>query len=211
MQLSIQILISQGRILSIRYEGVGFRSVYTDVYGLLPAVKRGVYTRRTPNRCARPVGCKPRQRRMLTGRPGPFHSSELRSFCASVPLDSYRCAFCPQPLRFATEQRATAFLANKRRPVSEPVENARSRITGERAPLFAAFLMSLLSIGRLLRHEHAIPIAEKTVTHPDGMAVCSQNVLPAGKGAHQHQQARLGQVKVGQQRVHHSGSETPAK
>ena len=51
---------------------------------------------------------------------------------------------------------------------------------------------------RNLKKQHAVAIAEKTVTLTHSMLISSQHPLPPGEGAHQHQQRRLWKVKVGQ-------------
>src|SRR5579859_1702322 len=48
--------------------------------------------------------------------------------------------------------------------------------------------------------EHAIPVAEKAKAFRDRIAISTQNALASGEGADQHEQARLRQVKIGQQR-----------
>src|SRR5258708_38843197 len=47
--------------------------------------------------------------------------------------------------------------------------------------------------------KHAVAIAEKTVSALNRMVISSQYALSACKCAHQHQQARLRQVKIRQQ------------
>ena len=51
------------------------------------------------------------------------------------------------------------------------------------------------------RDEHAVAVAEEAVFLLDGMAVGGENLLAPGEGADQHQQARLRQMKVGEQRA----------
>src|ERR1700689_540516 len=51
------------------------------------------------------------------------------------------------------------------------------------------------------REKHAVAIAEKAVSFLDRVAISGQHPLAAGKGAHQHQQARLRQMKVSEQAV----------
>jgi hypothetical protein len=54
---------------------------------------------------------------------------------------------------------------------------------------------------RRVSDEHAIAVAEEAVLLLDGMAVGGEHLFAAGEGADQHQQARFGQVEVGEQRA----------
>ena len=47
--------------------------------------------------------------------------------------------------------------------------------------------------------EHAVAVGEEAITRFDRMTIGGERLIFPGKGTHQHQQRRLGQVKVGQQ------------
>ncbi len=57
---------------------------------------------------------------------------------------------------------------------------------------------------RDLLHIHAIPVGIKPVSLGDGMFVSLQNSLLPSQRANQHQQCRLRQMEIGQQRPHRS-------
>ena len=57
-------------------------------------------------------------------------------------------------------------------------------------------------------NKHTIPVAEEAVVLLDGVAIGGENRLAPGEGADQHQQARLGQVEVGEQGVDEAELET---
>src|ERR1700722_5120496 len=52
-------------------------------------------------------------------------------------------------------------------------------------------------------HEHAVAVGEETIPGFDRMTISGESVFSARKRAHQHQQGRLRQVKVGEQRLDH--------
>ena len=66
---------------------------------------------------------------------------------------------------------------------------------GTRAPECRAALRS--------GDEHAVPVGEEAITRFDRVTIGGQCLIFSGKGAHQHQQRRLGQMKIGQQSPDH--------
>src|ERR1035441_522553 len=62
-----------------------------------------------------------------------------------------------------------------------------------------AWSVTLQSVSAASANEHAISIAEKTVLLPDRVGIGAQNAFAPGKSAHQHQETRLRQMKVGEQ------------
>src|SRR4051794_8979050 len=57
---------------------------------------------------------------------------------------------------------------------------------------------------RFLSDEHAVPVAKEAIAFGNRVAVGGENALATGKRADQHEQARLGQVEVSEQRGYHA-------
>ena len=57
--------------------------------------------------------------------------------------------------------------------------------------------------GGVSRDKHGITVAEEAVTLLNGCRISGHGFGIAGECRHQHQQGRLGQVEIGNQRVHH--------
>src|SRR5574343_1290082 len=67
----------------------------------------------------------------------------------------------------------------------------------------AGFTSAGLRFCRGACQQHRIAITEESVLLRNGVAVQAHDVLVASKGAHQHHQCAFGQVKVGDQPIHH--------
>ena len=55
-------------------------------------------------------------------------------------------------------------------------------------------------------NEHAIAIGEKAVTFFNGLGVGLKNELTVGECRHQHDEGRLGKMKIGEQAVYQFNS-----
>src|SRR3954463_8241674 len=61
---------------------------------------------------------------------------------------------------------------------------------------------SLFTINYLLDDKHAVAVAIEAVARADGVAVCVEHEFASREGAHQDEERRARQVKVGEHCVH---------